>query len=84
MVALSALCLVVMMGFYYFYNQFKRSSKSTPSWLIKVVKYHIIIDIYENNMFLCVYKIKKEEKCIIIIHTRWYAKLIISGIYIHK
>ena len=28
MLALSALCLVVMMGFYYFYNQFKRSSKS--------------------------------------------------------
>ena len=28
MLALCALCLVVMMGFYYFYNQFKRSSKS--------------------------------------------------------
>ena len=27
-------------------------------------------------MFLCVYKIKKgRKKCIIIIHTRWYAKL---------
>ena len=28
LLALSGLCLVVMMGFYYFYTQFKRSSKS--------------------------------------------------------
>ena len=39
-------------------------------------------------MFLCVYKIKKgRKKCIIIIHTRWYAKLDhiwYIYIYIHK